>query len=270
MKGITCRRDRWEDALRESRNKLLFQCTAILSLALLGAFSDAARAAVGAGSALSFDGADDYVVIAPTSSLSGTFTVEAWGNPSHPTTASALVGTRTPGEYSFDFKFDTGDKIHGDIGDGTGWFTTSADANFPYSVGTWYHIAYVVTPTNYTIYVNGAQVGSGALRFATPPLLYDSTHRLRLGHSGAEPMSGLVDEVRIWNTARTQAEIQMNHGIFDVVVDGEIGAVYHIECSDAVAGLWSEAAVFTNLQPVTTIHLSTNAHRSQFYRARVQ
>jgi len=65
-----------------------------------------------------------------------------------------FVSSRGPKDYSFDMKFG-GDGIDGDIGDGANWLTTKADVPFKYLPDTWYHIAYVVTPGHYMIYING-------------------------------------------------------------------------------------------------------------------
>ena len=155
-----------------------------------------------------FNGSNDYVSAVPSSSLSGTFTVMGWGKPN--TTATlALIGTRAPSETSFDMKFINGTEIKADIGNGTVWITTSASASFNYSTGTWYHVTYVVTPTSYTIYVNGDNVGSGTYATNTP-LLYDSSHYIYLGQyaSAGENFNGYIDDVRIYNRALSAAEIK--------------------------------------------------------------
>ncbi len=158
---------------------------------------------------LNFDGANDIVILNNNSTtLSGTFTVECWAKPSNTGTLS-IMGSRAGGSNSsFDMKFSGGSLIHGDIGNGSTWLTTSADASFTYTPGTWYHIAYVVTPSGYTIYVNGAQRATGT--FSGTPLLYNSTNKLTLGaysSTGGECFNGNIDEVRIWSTARSQAQI---------------------------------------------------------------
>ncbi len=165
---------------------------------------------VGPGTSLAFDGVNDQVTLGTTGSLSGTFTVEAWVRPEDSTKPICLFGSRAPQDYGFDLKFVGGNKIHADIGDGTRWLKTDADAAFNYSVGTWYHIAYVVSPNNYTVYVNGKQVGSG--NYLGNGLLYDGNHVLRLGASDGsqEFMKGRLADVRIWNTARTADQIANN------------------------------------------------------------
>ena len=58
-----------------------------------------------------------------------------------------------------------------------------ADANFTYTSGVPIHVAYAVTTTGYTIYANGVQVGSGTI--SGTPLLYNSTHTVRIGNSSS-------------------------------------------------------------------------------------
>ena len=160
------------------------------------------------GGCLSFNSTNSqYVSVASSGSLSGSYTVMAWGNPSN-TSAMDLVGTRSPSDASFDMKFQSGNLIHGDIGSGTAWITTTANASFNYSVGQWYHVVYVVTPSGYTIYVNGNQVGSGTYATSTP-LLYDATHAIKIGQvgGGGEFFNGSIDDVRIYNRALSANEI---------------------------------------------------------------
>jgi hypothetical protein len=109
--------------------------------------------------ALNFDGATQRVQIATAGTLSGAFTVSVWANPNGPIgSLDGLVGSRFGGDQSFDMKFNGSSALHGDIGNGTAWLTNGADASFNFSAGTWYQIAYVVTTSGYTIYVNGSQV----------------------------------------------------------------------------------------------------------------
>jgi hypothetical protein len=161
------------------------------------------------GYAFSFNGTNQYVSIVPAGSLAGTFTVDFWAMPMNTSGILGLIGSRTPQDYSYDLKFMNGNLIHGDIGNGSSWITTTADAVYAYTAGTWYHLASVVTPTNYAIYVNGSLVGSGSYSSSTP-LLFDSNHNLLIGYTGfgTEYMCGLVDEVHIYNRALASSEVQ--------------------------------------------------------------
>ncbi len=158
-----------------------------------------------------FDG-KTWIEIHCMEPLSGTFTVEAWVRPDDTKAIIGIMGSRRPKDYGFDLKFMEGNKIHGDIGNGTNWITTTADVDFTYVVGTWYHVAYVVTPSGYNIYVNGIIQGDPK-KFQSGgcmPLLLDDTHTLIIGETGQgnEYMKGAIDEVRIWKRARSQGEIQ--------------------------------------------------------------
>jgi hypothetical protein len=198
------------------KNRSLFKWIAFAMVACLASLRALAQPA-GPGTALSFDGASAYVAIATTGSLTGTFTVELWARPDDPTNLRSLLSSRfLPQEFGCDFALGAwlpfgATRIHGDIGNGSYWITTFADADFSYLAGTWYHFAYVVTPASYAIYANGVLVGMGAVS-ENDAVLYDPEHQLGIGHS-AFPNAGWqgeLDEVRIWSTARSAAEIQSN------------------------------------------------------------
>lgn len=160
------------------------------------------------GNALNYTGSSYVLVPTGSVTVSGSYTVEAWVMPSDPTSTMNIFSTRSAGgDQTFDMKLASGSTIHGDIGDGTAWITTGADASFSYTVGTWYHITYTVSSSGYIIYANGTEVGNGA--FSGTPLLFNSTHNIiTIGSNGAgEYFNGNIDEVKVWNTTRSQAEV---------------------------------------------------------------
>ena len=75
---------------------------------------------------------------------------------------------------------------------------------------TWYHIAGVIDAVNHSmkLFVNGTEVAStsygDSIRTGTLPL------RIGSSQDCCPNFSGHIDEVRIWNIARTQTEIQDN------------------------------------------------------------
>jgi hypothetical protein len=171
------------------------------------AFSDNTPAGF-AGQSLSLTGAGSGIYdVTGADSLGGAFTVAAWVNPANTTNTLGIFGTRSPVDDSFDEKL-LANHVHGDIGNGASWFSTSADAALVYQPGTWYHIAYVVTGTGYTIYVNGISVGSGTYAAGTP-LLFDANHDIQIGATGfpGELFNGLIDDVRVYDTALSQSEV---------------------------------------------------------------
>lgn len=165
---------------------------------------------IGTG-ALNFNGVGAYVAVSgnyPTS-LNAPFTISLWVKPNSAAGTIGLIGSRSPSDASFDLKLQNGNQIHADIGTGSSWITTAADATFPYSTGTWYHIVYVVTTTGYSIYANGKLLATGSFA-STTPLLYNSTHTLNVGYTSccSEYFNGVIDDVRIYNRALNTSEVQ--------------------------------------------------------------
>jgi Concanavalin A-like lectin/glucanases superfamily/DnaJ domain len=160
-----------------------------------------------ASHALAFNGDRGYVAIAMTGSLTGTFTVECWAL-TKDRNRRVLINSRGPTEYGFDMKFQK-NRIHSDIGDGSRWLTTTAGAHFKYATDAWYHIAYVVTPDHYTIYIDGI-LSASEDHLSGEPVLYDARHPLSIGlfYPDNESFQGFISEVKIWKTARSQVQIQ--------------------------------------------------------------
>lgn len=119
-----------------------------------------------------------------------------------------LFNTRETGNNSFDIQLVGGNKIHADIGNGTSWLTNVADVSYQYAIDQWMHIAYTVTPTGYTIYVNGEQLTTGLL--SGTPLLLDANHKLVLGRNSGENtyFKGSMDEVKVFNAALSATQVK--------------------------------------------------------------
>ena len=82
--------------------------------------------------------------------------------------------------------------------------------SIPVNDGVWHHVAVVynssLTANQYSLYVDGVLDVSGNLTVATNT---GTSVPLRIGQrvDGVNTFNGEIDEVRIWNVARTQAEI---------------------------------------------------------------
>jgi hypothetical protein len=84
--------------------------------------------------------------------------------------------------------------------------TTSAfEAAAPSALGlsTWTHLAQTWDGSTLRLYIDGAEVATQP----SPGTLITSTGQVRIGGSSGQFFSGLIDEVRIYNRARTAAEI---------------------------------------------------------------
>ena len=148
------------------------------------------------GSALVFNGTSSRV-LGPSVTLGPAFTLMAWVlNPSQTAYGTMITvgGTR-------DFY----------LGGGlTTFYTGSADLTFGSALanGVWHHVAVVSDGTTLRAYLNGAPWGAApatALGAVTGPLQVGAWIS---GVSNADYFVGTIDEVRVYNRALDQAEIQ--------------------------------------------------------------
>jgi hypothetical protein len=164
-----------------------------------------------------FDGIDD-IIDCGDYSIVNTFTAMAWVRclDDSGTFELCVMGSRYPEDCSFDFKINPG-VIHGDIGIGTDFLTTNADALFDWVVGEWFHVCYVVTPLSYKIYANGQLLDTVLYsdlgwEGPQPVILSDANHILTLGNANfdgslVEYFNGDIDEVFVYNRELTSNEI---------------------------------------------------------------
>lgn len=150
-------------------------------------------------SALLCDGIDDFVdvpsAVIPTNN--GAYTVECWAYSPAPTGGYGHIYTQSPNLY---LGFDPGGQIR--VGDFWG------DTGISYPFGAWHHFAVVRTTNNTLLYTNGVLAASKGSAIPSP----DPGSNLRLGiqWSGIELWSGAIDEIKVWSTARTPAQIQFS------------------------------------------------------------
>lgn len=160
---------------------------------------------------LNFDGNDDIVQTSYTGVLGSTNrTFEAWVFVSANAPASNLaildyglnaVGSRN----TFSVSASRGLSF---ISGGTNANIGTAANEVP--VNQWVHVAFVLDNGTGYMYVNGIQLGTGSLTTVNTPA---NGQNVRIGQrvsGGTIPFHGSIDEVRIWDVARTSAEIQAN------------------------------------------------------------
>ena len=151
----------------------------------------------------SFDGSNSVAVVPHSSSidLGSTFTIEAWIYTDN--------GWRTiidKGDYDFDFaKSNNNDKL-AFYNRNTGHWSYS---NSSVSINTWTHVAITLSGGTLTFYINGT--ASGTASVATT----QDSGPMAIGMQSPEScqcnlFNGEMDEMRLWNVARTQSEIQAN------------------------------------------------------------
>lgn len=183
--------------------------------------------------ALNFDGVSDVVNVPYTSTLAASpVTVEYWVKPAQVTNVQwvaskdndngnmdLIVGISASAKFRFaarNYAFD----LNG---------TTNA------VVGTWYHVANVYNGTTASNYLNGNL--EAALTVAGS--FVSNSQTIRLGcrqefSANTQYFQGDLDEVRVWNIARTQAQLQAS--ITSELAGNEPGLVAYYNFNQGMAG----------------------------------
>lgn len=76
----------------------------------------------------------------------------------------------------------------------------------PLPAGEWSHVACVHTGTHLTVFVNGVEAGSGADNL-TPTAPDEPLHVGSDAPTGDDAFEGAIDELRLYDFARSPAEI---------------------------------------------------------------
>ncbi len=193
------------------------------------------------GTALDFDGSDDYVSIAENDDLkmgSGDFTLSVWVK------SSAADDTRTVIWYGSLKRYliritngaesdDVSNKALFEIDDNT--TAKKIEGDVTVADGTWHHIAAVRDGNTMRLYVDGLTDGTaditgyGSLDQAGQPF--------RIGvNTATSNMDGQIDEVRIYNTALTATQIQ---NLYNSSKKTTLHAPQNNKLTDGLVGYWT-------------------------------
>ena len=171
--------------------------------------------ATGIGSALSLDGNGDEVRVEHSQSLvlTDALTIEAWIYPFGPGSGGSAgaggIVVNKEDEYEL-ARFDDGNIWFAVANENPGW--TWIDSGYVVPEGTWAHLAltYSARVQLFQLFVDGVPVFS---RAGTGEIGNDhETHNFfKIGarrEARRQFFDGFIDEVRIWNIVRTEAEIR--------------------------------------------------------------
>jgi hypothetical protein len=157
------------------------------------------------GSALTLDGASGMVTVPDDSTLrlASGMTLEAWVRPSALSNVSSILTKDQTSGFSYSLLANTAANVPS-----ANVFTTSAlAAAGPASLalGTWTHVAETWDGSTVRLYIDGAEVANQPAAGS----LAANAGQLKIGGSSTagQFFNGLVDEVRVFNRARTAAEI---------------------------------------------------------------
>ena len=156
------------------------------------------------GGALLFNGTDALVTVAhsPPLNLGSGMTLEAWVNPARLSTDWADVIYKANDAYYLEASSAAGPPAVG----GRSLATPLLAPNV-LPAGIWSHLAATYDGITLRLYLNGTQVASrsqsGTIESSTEPLTIGGDNIY------GQFFQGVIDEVRIWNVARSAADIQL-------------------------------------------------------------
>ncbi len=202
-------------------------------------FTTGATFADTVGYTLNFDGADDFVDCGnhPALRVTGnTITIEAliqaedW-RPNYwdgVIVAKDYSGGATT-NYGYMLRAGNNGMLSFNIGSGS-WNELNTGTGLMES-GTWHHVAGTYDGSMMRLYLDGELVGESARNITVGNA---SSVSLFIGESPSfrgRVFDGLIDEVRVWDIARTQEEIQAN-------LDAELSEQYYSEPGNGLVGYW--------------------------------
>ena len=165
------------------------------------------------GNALSFNGTSSYVDLGSPSALqlTGSMTIEAWVKAAaNPADDGQIVSKSNGAGWQLKTSPDTGPHTFGISVSVNSTTKAQRYSTAVPALNTWYHIAGVYDAAALTLstYVNGV-LDNGTLRGTVPASQLNQTANVNIGRrTGGFYFNGVIDEVRIYNRALSQAEIQ--------------------------------------------------------------
>jgi ELWxxDGT repeat protein len=236
--------------------------------------------------ALALDGTN-YVGISNTPSLDirRTITLEAWIRPAGNSDGSLAFPAGKiwmpvvhKGDADVNGKFRTyavwlgsDGKLEVDVADdnGTLEFLTTSDTPIAGRGNQWTHVAAVIdrdsrTVTLYVHDLNGKQLGATARLTTSSRDTATTTEALAIGHTpvvafaGYTNFQGAVDDVRVWNTARTQTQIEAD--LRTRLAGDETGLVGYWRFDESSGGVVNNQTKFSNTGFVQGTGVNAGSH----------
>ncbi|MCP4925155.1 MAG: hypothetical protein GY916_04335, partial [Gammaproteobacteria bacterium] len=186
----------------------------------------------------------------PSLDLVNSVTLEAWvklDRFANTWTPLFYKGNGSSGQRTYSVWINSDGSVHLSTGDGSDQSITTGTQLI--EANTWHHVAAVIdrTTSEMSIYIDGAMESSGAVRTTAA---ISSNMPLYLGNtiensSSYGYLEGTLDEVRIWNVARTEVEILANK---DVELTGAPGPelVLHLNANEGAGNSLLDSSSYGN------------------------
>ena len=160
---------------------------------------------------ISFNGVDQYIKVPHDPKLDFTTgTIEMWLKPDWTTAPQNLcfMSMREQGPQTRFSLHMAANKSGIGLWNGT----TYLPLPFTFANKTWYHVAFVMGEFDTEIFVNGVSRGFTGNTLNKSRIGYDLKIGISelVGTNSLEYFKGEMDEIRVWNVARTATEIQQN------------------------------------------------------------
>jgi len=170
------------------------------------------------GNTLSFNGTNAYVTCGIGASLNITgnqISLEAWIKVNQwgsTYTRGPIISKAQNSVFGgYELRCGGAGQLSFNLGMGTGWMEIRSSTN-ALTLGQWYYVCGTYDGTTMNMYINGnlAATGSnsGNIANSSYSLLIGANSDYLVAAPNGRYFNGSIDEVRIWNVARTQAQIQ--------------------------------------------------------------
>ncbi|HHE39022.1 MAG TPA: hypothetical protein ENL20_10695, partial [Candidatus Cloacimonetes bacterium] len=167
------------------------------------------------GTALEFDGTDDYVNIGNDESLNfgNVLTIECWVKPNDLSGRQGIFSTRLDNE-SGSFQVEIGPGSNGSnrvaVAGVNTWVAETEDDVI--AADEWFHIVYTrsgIMPEDQKLYINGEE--QSLITNVSYEFLNNSSDKIiASGTNGGQLFNGIIDEMRVWNVVRSETELREN------------------------------------------------------------
>uniref|UniRef100_UPI0026374AF9 HYR domain-containing protein n=1 Tax=uncultured Polaribacter sp. TaxID=174711 RepID=UPI0026374AF9 len=159
--------------------------------------------------ALHFDGVNDYVLVGDVIENLNDITSQAWVYWEGSFISFSEIYTK---DYISSMAITSANKLHANFGNGTTWVGAGINSTTSIPLNQWTHVT--VTRKNGVVkmYINGEEDTSSHTNNATgsnnAPRIIGGKALFNSNSTANTLFHGIIDEVRFWDVAKTQAEIQ--------------------------------------------------------------
>ena len=212
----------------KTRLKIILNVMALSLFLLVGSPSLFAQT----GGALNYDGTSDKVNIPNTGNVFDftTGTVEAWVKPSASSNNKSILAMRSAGNVRWSVHFNQSSGSIGIYNGSNGEMISVGTL----TANTWYHVAVAFKSSTIEIYLNGELKGTHNYTLNSSRTGLAFTIGNNDTGSPQEDFFGEIDEVRVWNTTKTQSNIQAN--MYTEIPTTAAGLLANYHFNQGVAG----------------------------------